>query len=269
LLLVDAQMPGMDGFTLVERIRQQADLRHMTIMMLTSSGQRGDAARCRELGIAAYLVKPIVESELHAALLSVLARKARAAQVAGPAPDAIRPQDGVGKHGSGAQEAPLITRHTLRESPPGGIGVRGSDLQEVPLVTRHTLREARQGLHVLLAEDNLVNQVLASRLLEKQGHSVVVADNGRAALEALENQQFDLIVMDVSMPEMDGFEAVAAIRAREAATGFHIPIVAMTAHAMKGDRERCLAAGMDAYISKPIQPSELRKVLQTLPMVRA
>jgi signal transduction histidine kinase/CheY-like chemotaxis protein/ligand-binding sensor domain-containing protein len=243
LLLVDAQMPDMDGFTLVERVRQQADLRHMTIMMLTSSGQRGDAARCRELGIAAYLVKPVVESQLHAALLSVLGRKARAAQVAGPAPEGIGPQDEVGVRGSGAQEAPLVTRHSLRE--------------------------ARQGLHVLLAEDNLVNQMLASRLLEKQGHSVVVADNGRTALEALEKQQFDLIVMDVSMPEMDGFEAVAAIRAREATTGSHIPIVAMTAHAMKGDRERCLAAGMDAYISKPIQPNELFQVLNTLPVVRA
>jgi two-component system, sensor histidine kinase and response regulator len=243
LLLVDSQMPDMDGFTLVERIRRQADLRRMTIMMLTSSGQRGDAARCRELGIAAYLVKPIVEPQLHAALLSVLARKARAAPEAGPEPQGLELREGVGKQGSGAQEAPLITRHSLRE--------------------------AQQGLHILLAEDNLVNQVLASRLLEKQGHSVVVADNGRSALETLEKQPFDLIVMDVSMPEMDGFEAVAAIRAREVTTGLHIPIIAMTAHAMKGDRERCLAAGMDAYISKPIQPTELFQVLKTLPMARA
>jgi CheY-like chemotaxis protein len=111
--------------------------------------------------------------------------------------------------------------------------------------------------------------VLASRLLERQGHTVVVVSDGRQALEALEKQKFDLVVMDVSMPEMDGFEAAAAIRAREEGTGSHIPIIAMTAHAMKGDRERCLAAGMDAYVSKPIQASELFQAVKTLPLVAA
>jgi CheY-like chemotaxis protein len=220
LLLVDAQMPDMDGFTFVERVRQQADLRKITIMMLTSVGQRGDAARCRELGIAAYLVKPIVQSQLLDAILNVLGTKAEQAHPA-------------------------------------------------PLVTRHSLREGHRSLRVLLAEDNAVNQVLASRLLEKQGHTVVVAGDGRKALEALEKQKFDLVVMDVSMPEMDGFEAAAAIRAKEGRTGSHIPIIAMTAHAMKGDRERCLAAGMDAYISKPIQASELFQAIKTLPLVPA
>jgi signal transduction histidine kinase/CheY-like chemotaxis protein/ligand-binding sensor domain-containing protein len=232
LLLVDAQMPDMDGFTLVQRVRQQADMRKMTIMMLTSAGQRGDAACCRELGIAAYLVKPIVQSQLLDAILNVLATKAQVARTA-------------------------------------GFGVRGFETHEVPLVTRHSLREARQNLRILLAEDNVVNQVLASRLLEKQGHSVVVANNGRKALETLEKQKFDLVVMDVSMPEMDGFEAVTAIRAREEGTGSHIPIIAMTAHAMKGDRERCLAAGMDAYISKPLQPNELYQLIKTLAVVPA
>ena len=220
LLLVDAQMPDMDGFTLVERVRQQADLRKTTIMMLTSAGQRGDAARCRELGIAAYLVKPIAQSQLLDAILNVL-------------------------------------------------GKRAQQTHEAPLVTRHSLREGHQSLRILLAEDNVVNQVLACRLLEKHGHRVVVASNGRKALEALEKQKFDLVVMDVSMPEMDGFEAVAAIRAREGATGSHLAIIAMTAHAMKGDRERCLAAGMDAYISKPIQPDELFQTIKTLSLVPA
>jgi signal transduction histidine kinase/CheY-like chemotaxis protein/streptogramin lyase len=220
LLLVDAEMPDMDGFTLVERIRQQADLRKITIMMLTSAGQRGDAARCRQLGIAAYLVKPIVQSQLLEAILNVL-------------------------------------------------GARAQGAHPVPLVTRHSLREGQRSLRVLLAEDNAVNQVLASRLLEKHGHTVVVASNGRKALEALERQKFDLVVMDVSMPEMDGFEAAAAIRAREGGTGSHIPIIAMTAHAMKGDRERCLAAGMDAYVSKPIQVNELFEAIKTLPLVAA
>jgi CheY-like chemotaxis protein len=220
LLLVDAQMPDMDGFTLVERIRQQADLRKITIMMLTSVGQRGDAARCRELGIAAYLVKPIVQSQLLDAIFNVLGRKAEPAHPA-------------------------------------------------PLVTRHSLREGQRSLRVLLAEDNEVNQLLASRLLERHGHSVVVVSDGRKALEALEKQKFDLVVMDVSMPEMDGFEAAAAIRAKEGGTGSHIPIIAMTAHAMKGDRERCLAAGMDAYVSKPIQASELFQAIKTLALVPA
>jgi len=232
LLLVDAQMPEVDGFTLVERVRQQADFRQMTIMMLTSAGQRGDAARCRELGIAAYLVKPIAQSQLLDAILNVLGRKAEAGQSA-------------------------------------GVGVGGEEFQEAPRVTRHCLRAAHQSLHILLAEDNVVNQVLACRLLEKHGHSVVMASNGRKALEALDKQKFDLVVMDVSMPEMDGFEAVAAIRGREAQTGSHIPIIAMTAHAMKGDRERCLAAGMDAYISKPLQPNELIQAIKTLPMIPA
>jgi signal transduction histidine kinase/CheY-like chemotaxis protein/ligand-binding sensor domain-containing protein len=220
LLLVDAQMPDMDGFTLVERVRQQVDLRKITIMMLTSAGQRGDAARCRKLGIAAYLVKPIVQSQLLDAIVNVLGTKA---QHAGQA----------------------------------------------PLVTRHSLREGQRRLRVLLAEDNVVNQVLASRLLEKHGHTVVVASNGRKALDALEKEKFDLVVMDVSMPEMDGFEAAAAIRAREEGTESHIPIIAMTAHAMKGDRERCLAAGMDAYVSKPIQAGELFQAIETLPLVPA
>jgi signal transduction histidine kinase/CheY-like chemotaxis protein/ligand-binding sensor domain-containing protein len=220
LLLVDAQMPGMDGFTLVQRVRQQIDLRKMTIMMLTSAGQRGDAARCRELGIAAYLVKPIVQSQLFDAILNVLATKAQQ-------PD------------------------------------------EVPLVTRHSLREARQNLHILLAEDNIVNQVLVCRLLEKHGYSVVVANNGREALEELEKEKFDLVLMDVSMPEIDGLEAVATIRAKEGVARAHIPVIAMTAHAMKGDRERCLAAGMDAYISKPIQPKELFQVIKSLALVPA
>jgi signal transduction histidine kinase/CheY-like chemotaxis protein/ligand-binding sensor domain-containing protein len=238
LLLVDAQMPDMDGFTFVERLRQQTDLRKMTIMMLTSAGQRGDAARCRELGIGVYLVKPIVQTQLLDAILAVLAAKAREAEAPSVRPEGVEPQGGVRDHSSGGYETPLVTRHSLRE--------------------------ARRNLRILLVEDNVVNQVLASRLLEKQGHSVVVAGNGRSALEALDKEKYDLILMDVSMPEMDGFETVEAIRAREGATGFHTPIIALTAHAMKGDREHCVAVGMDAYISKPIRPNELREVIRTL-----
>jgi CheY-like chemotaxis protein len=116
---------------------------------------------------------------------------------------------------------------------------------------------AARSLRVLLAEDNLINQKLGLRLLEKQGHSVVVVADGAQALEALQRETFDLVLMDVQMPHLDGLEATAAIRAQEQGTGRHLPIVAMTAHAMKGDRERCLDAGMDDYIAKPIQPAEL------------
>ncbi len=213
LLLTDAHMPGMDGWTLVERVRQIADLTGTTIMMLTSAGERGDAARCRQLGIAAYLIKPIGQSQLLDAILNVL-------------------------------------------------GTRAQQADQPRLVTRHSLREKRRNLHILVAEDNLINQKLAARLIEKRGHTAVIVSNGREALDALEKQTFDLMLVDVQMPEMDGFEATAAIREKEKNTGLHLPIIAMTAHAMKGDQERCLSAGMDDYVSKPIQPEVLFKAVE-------
>jgi two-component system sensor histidine kinase/response regulator len=118
-------------------------------------------------------------------------------------------------------------------------------------------------LHVLVVEDNTVNQRLASRLLERRGHRVTVTANGREAVEALANKTFDLVLMDLQMPKMDGFEATAVIREREMHDGGHIPIIALTANAMKGDRERCLAARMDGYLSKPIVPQELDEILET------
>ncbi|HEY2930392.1 MAG TPA: response regulator [Acidobacteriota bacterium] len=204
LVLVDAHMPGMDGFALAEKIRTQPELTGPTIMMLSSVGQHGDASRCRELGISAYLTKPFRQMDLFDAIMTVI-NKAETLQ------------------------------------------------GEQALVTRHTLRENRRSLHILLAEDNEVNQKLVLGLLHKRAYSVVVANNGREALAALAREAFDLVLMDVQMPEMGGFEATAEIRRREAATGAHVPIVAMTAHAMKGDRERCLEAGMDDYLAKPIQ----------------
>ena len=126
----------------------------------------------------------------------------------------------------------------------------------------HDARELAASLRVLLVEDNAVNQRLASRLLEKRGHSVEVAGNGLEALEALEKESFDLVLMDVQMPVMDGFEATAAIRKKEGGSGIRVPIVALTAHAMKGDREKCLAGGMDRYLTKPIRPQELDELLE-------
>jgi PAS domain S-box-containing protein len=215
LILTDMHMPKMDGFTLIERIRQKPELTAATIMMLTSAGHRGDAMRCQELGVAAYLLKPIRQSELREAIAKAL----------GPA----------GETGA----IPLITRFSLQDArDPAGI------------------------LRVLLVEDNVVNQRLVTRLLEKRGHRVVIASNGREALQALEKERFDLVLMDLQMPEMDGFEATTAIRKKEKGTDIHQEVIALTAHAMAGDRERCLAAGMDAYLSKPIRPQELDTLLQ-------
>jgi two-component system, sensor histidine kinase and response regulator len=215
LILTDTHMPNMDGFDLVDRIRQSPRLATATIMMLTSAGQSGDAARCQELGIAAYLLKPIRQSELREAIARVLGAKE---------------QEGA---------IPLITRFSLQDA-----------------------HEASASLSVLVVEDNLVNQRLATRLLEKRGHRTAIAASGRQALEALEAGAFDLVLMDVQMPDMDGFEATAAIRKRESPTGKHQPIIALTAHAMKGDQERCLAVGMDGYLSKPIRPQELDAILE-------
>ena len=215
LVLTDMHMPGMDGFALVERIRERPELSTATIMMLTSAGHRGDAARCHELGVSAYLLKPIRQSELREAVARVLGARAQRGAI------------------------PLITRFSL-----------------------HDAREPAASLRVLLVEDNAVNQRLASRLLEKRGHSVVVAGNGLEALEALEKESFDLVLMDVQMPVMDGFEATAAIRKKEGSSGIRVPIVALTAHAMKGDREKCLAGGMDRYLTKPIRPQELDELLE-------
>jgi two-component system, sensor histidine kinase and response regulator len=219
LILTDAQMPDVDGFTFAERIKADPQLNGAAMILLTSSGQRGDAARCRQLGVAAYLTKPISQSELSQAVLAVL------------------------RTSSPGAPPPLVTRHSLRESRSQGEGVLS-------------------GLRVLLTEDNAVNQALAIALLKKIGIEPVLAGNGAEALAALEKQPFDLVLMDIQMPEMDGFQATAAIRSREKLQGGHLPIIAMTAHAMKGDQERCIEGGMDGYVSKPIQRSQLLKAIE-------
>jgi len=214
LILTDMHMPKMDGFGFVESLKGNLDPSAATIMMLTSGGQRGDAQRCEQLGIAAYLLKPVRQSELREAIVRVLSATTA----------------------TGANS--MITRHSLRQQAVGS-----------------------KSLKILLAEDNLTNQKLATRILEKRNHSVAVVANGREALEALEQDTFDLVLMDMQMPEMDGFEATSLLRDQEKTTGRHQPVVAMTALAMNGDRERCLAVGMDGYISKPIRPQELDDIL--------
>jgi signal transduction histidine kinase/DNA-binding response OmpR family regulator len=212
LILLDGHMPEMDGFALAEQLRRDPKLGHATIMMLASAGHMGDAARCRALGISAYLVKPISRSELFASICRVLGET----------------------HAS--EKSPAIYEPALQPD------------------TGH--------LRVLLAEDNAVNQLVARRLLEKRGCDVTIAENGAIALAKLRERSFDLVLMDIQMPDMDGFEATAAIREREKSAGGHLPIVAMTAHALKGDEEKCLAAGMDGYVSKPIKTSELFGAIQ-------
>jgi len=217
LLMTDVHMPGMDGFTLVEKVREDPELARTTVILMLSSGdQRRDAARCRELGVAVYVMKPIRRTELIEAILTAL------------------------NHQSPVTGA--LTAQTPSDEPE-------SD-------------EPAAGWRILVVEDNPVNQVLARRLLTKRGHAVTTAANGLEALVALEREPFDLILMDVQMPEMDGFEATSEIRGREQTTGRHLPIIAMTAHAMKGDEEQCLRAGMDGYITKPIRPEELFRIIE-------
>jgi CheY-like chemotaxis protein/HPt (histidine-containing phosphotransfer) domain-containing protein len=217
LVLLDAMMPQMDGFALAEQIQGRPELDGTIVMMLSSADRQGEAARCRTLGLACYLTKPIKQSDLLDAILT-------------------------------ARGAPPV-----RERKPEGLGTDG---EAAPRVVRH--------LRVLLAEDNPVNQKLASQLLKKQGHAVTIATNGKEALAALERQAFDLVLMDLQMPEMDGFETTAAIRAGVANTSRRIPVVALTAHVMKGDRERCLEAGMDAYLSKPLRGKDLCETIARL-----
>lgn len=215
LLLLDANMPGMDGFTLAEKIKKNPQFKNTTLMMLTSRGVRGDASRCRELGISAYLVKPIKQSEL---------------------------LDGV--------------MLALDSTPP--------EKDQPSLITQHSIRETRQCFRIILGEDNIINQKVASRILEKMGHQVEVASDGRQVLSLWEENHFDLILMDIQMPKMDGFKTTQAIRKKEAKSLTHTPIIAMTAHAMKGDREKCLEAHMDDYIPKPIKPDDLSQKIHAV-----
>jgi signal transduction histidine kinase/CheY-like chemotaxis protein len=224
LVLLDSQMPGMSGFEVAEHLKEKPHLGHAMVIMLTSAGMRGEGARCRALGIRAYLPKPARRADLLEAMKLILS-------------------------------APVAGGGEMRDSSEGaGLG----------LVTVHTLREQRTQLRVLVAEDNAVNQTLARRLLEKRGHTVVIAENGRAALDALVREAFDLILMDVQMPVLGGLEAAACIRERErvAGCGARIPIIALTANAMAGDRERCIEAGMDEYLTKPIQARDLFAVME-------
>ncbi|MDQ1636779.1 MAG: hypothetical protein QOF62_118 [Pyrinomonadaceae bacterium] len=217
LAILDLLMPGLDGFELAAAIRSDHEIPPLRLVLLTSAGERGDGARSRDHGIAAYLSKPVRQSQLFDCLVSVMNISA---------------------------EEKIVKRTSSR------------------VVTKHTLKE-RNGLShklILLAEDNIVNQKVATRQLQKLGYRADVVANGKEAVEALSRIPYDLVFMDCQMPEMDGYEASAEIRRLEG-RGRHTPIVAMTANALQGDREICLAAGMDDYVTKPVKVEELLRVL--------
>ncbi len=221
LLVTDVHMPVMDGFAFVEALQGSPYIARSAIVMLTSAEHRGDKGLSRQFGVSAYLSKPIRREELRRALTGALADLS-------PAP----------------AEAPQKSAIEVKEP------------------TWHApLKSATAPLRILLTEDNLINQRVASTLLQREGHEVFIANNGVEALRAFEERPFDLILMDIQMPQMDGIEATGAIRRREKTSGGHIPIIAMTAHAMADDRERCLAAGMDSYVSKPI---DIHRLLETI-----
>ncbi len=213
IMLLDVNMPEMDGWEFAERVRKIKELKSVKIIIMPSAGLRGDIEQSVKLGISAYLIKPVVVSELEEAILMILDET----------------QGGTHK-----------------------------------LITQHSIRENKQRLNILLAEDEIVNQKIASKILEMHGHSVTIAGDGITAVEKYMSGAFDMILMDVQMPEMDGTEATVKIRQHEKETGKHIPIVAMTALAMKGDRDKCFECGMDEYISKPIEMEELFKTINKI-----
>ncbi len=211
LLIMDAWISRKDGYEIAQTVRDDPVLAETRIMMLTSAGRRGDGQRCRDVGIQAYLTKPVSGDELLDATAVML----------------------------GAATKPSLT-----------------------LVTRHTLEETRRRLYVLLAEDNVVNQQVATAVLRKRGHTVDIVDNGTAAVEAVTQAEYDVVLMDIEMPEMDGLAATDAIR--KTTEGEKLPIVALTAHAMGGERERYRAAGMDDCLTKPFRPQQLIQIVERL-----
>jgi PAS domain S-box-containing protein len=225
LAILDLMMPGMDGFELARTIKSDSDIAAVPLVLLTSFGQRGDGAIAREAGIAAYLAKPVRQLQLFNCLTRVINRPA-----------------------------------VLEE----GRATVSSEIT-ANLITRHTLEEVEKSIHklILVAEDNIVNQKVAVRQLKHLGYRADAVANGREALEALGRIPYDLVLMDCQMPEMDGYQATAEIRLREGEAK-HTPIVAMTAHALEGDRLKCLAAGMDDYVSKPVNSEQLGAVLERL-----
>jgi CheY-like chemotaxis protein len=224
LVILDISMPEMDGFAVATQMRQDPDLIRTPIIMLTSADDQGVAGQYPDLKVSAFLRKPVRQADLFDAILHTVHRETAIQEEPPPAVDIWHPCGG-GAAGSTADPA---------------------------------------SLRILVAEDNEINRRLVARILEKQGHDVSYAENGEDVLAALDRESFDLILMDVQMPGMDGLDATVSIRERERSKGTHIPVLAMTAHTLKGDRERCLKAGMDGFISKPLRRKEFLEAISTV-----
>lgn len=217
IAILDMQMPEMDGETLGQKIKQDPDLKSTILVMMTSLGQRRDARQLEEIDFAAYLTKPVKQSQLYNCLATVT---------------------GMQKQVAKEQPVKIVTRHSLSE-------------------------DQKRRVRILLAEDNIINQKVATSILGKLGYSADAVANGKEAISALAMIPYDIVLMDCQMPEMDGYEATGEIRKPESKVLDHkVPVIAMTANAMKGDREKCLKAGMDDYLSKPVKPQELSDMLE-------
>jgi CheY-like chemotaxis protein len=223
LAVLDLMMPGMDGFETARTIKADQSITETLVIMLTSFGERGHGATAREAGVAAYLTKPVRQSQLFDCLANVVSA---AASSPGPQVESLQPG------------TKLLTKHVLAEAK----------------LTSQRL--------ILVAEDNIVNQKVATRQLKKLGYHAEVVGNGREVIEALSRVAYDLVLMDCQMPEMDGYEATAEIRRREEGSAKRTVIIAMTAHALEGEREKCIALGMDDYLSKPVKVDELAAMLE-------
>jgi signal transduction histidine kinase/DNA-binding response OmpR family regulator len=222
IAIVEMQMPGMDGETLGRQIKQDANLKETILVMLTSTGQRGDVTRLKEIGFAAYMTKPVRFSHLRDCLTKVLGEKAKAIE---------------------SVSEPIVAKHSISE-------------------------DKKRNIRILVAEDNIINQKVVLNILEKFGYRADAVANGQEAVKALETTPYDIVFMDVQMPEMDGLAATAVIRNNQSHVLNHkVPIIAMTAHTMKGDKARCLEAGMDGYTPKPIIPKDLLAKIEKWTMI--
>ncbi|QDV68486.1 Signal transduction histidine-protein kinase BarA [Rosistilla carotiformis] len=230
LALLDCMMPEMDGFEFARIVRSDPDLQACQLLMISSAAGQDDHAKCREVGIARYMTKPVIQSQLAEAILDVIVDS-------DTEPDAVDQTDS--------------RSHLSHSEASVDTGGSADDAQSV---------EDGPAMKILLVEDGIVNQKVALAMLRKLPHHVVIAEDGQEAVAAFQQESFDLVLMDVQMPVMDGLEATAAIRRIEQSPA-RVPIIAMTASAMKGDRERCLAAGMDDYLSKPIEAQLLYEVI--------
>jgi CheY-like chemotaxis protein len=268
VLLTDLHMPEMDGLSLVEEIRRRPAFASIPTVMLSSGGGRGYAERCRQMDIKFYLYKPVRRSELLTSILFAAGQREDTVRgdethrAGGPIPQTqiretqiresqiLEPQ---------ILERQLLERQLVDVQVDGKLAGEKQDVSEsAPIRPSPTGRS----LNILLAEDNLINQAVAKRIFQKWGHKLRIAGNGREALEWLDKENFDLVMMDIQMPEMDGIEATARIRQNETGTNTRLPIIAMTAHAMKGDKERFIAAGVDGYVTKPINTTDLESEIE-------